>query len=294
MQTIGKHTDEKQYLDIMNNILLKGDRRESRNATTLSTFGARMEFDLSDNKIPIITTKKIACKTIIKELLWFISGDTNNKTLQNQGVHIWDKNSTREYLDENGFHDREENDLGPIYGFQWRHSGASYKTCHDNYDNCGVDQLQECITAIRETPYSRRMIVSSWNVADIQHMALPPCHALFQWYVSSNGELSLQLYQRSADFFLGVPFNVTSYSLLVHMVCHLTKLKAGKFIHIIGDAHIYENHINVVKTQINRSPHAFPTLSINREVKTIDDFKLEDFTIHDYIHHDILKADMIA
>ena len=125
MQTIGKHTDEKQYLDIMNNILLKGDRRESRNATTLSTFGARMEFDLSDNKIPIITTKKIACKTIIKELLWFISGDTNNKTLQNQGVHIWDKNSTREYLDENGFHDREENDLGPIYGFQWRHSGAS-------------------------------------------------------------------------------------------------------------------------------------------------------------------------
>ena len=138
------------------------------------------------------------------------------------------------------------------------------------------------------------MIVSSWNVADIQHMALPPCHALFQWYVSSNGELSLQLYQRSADFFLGVPFNVTSYSLLVHMVCHLTKLKAGKFIHIIGDAHIYENHINVVKTQINRRPHAFPTLSINREVKTIDDFKLEDFTIHDYIHHDILKADMIA
>ena len=286
--------EEYQYLDIMKDLIINGDKRETRNAITYSKFGVKMEFDLKDNIIPILTTKKVACKTVIKELLWFIQGSTNNKTLQDQKVHIWDGNSSRDFLDQNGFKEREENELGPIYGFQWRHSGAEYKTCHDNYKGEGVDQLQECINTLKENPHSRRMIVCAWNPKDLNNMALPPCHILFQWYVSSDKRLSLQLYQRSGDFFLGIPFNIMSYSVLIYMVSQLTGLRPGKFIHIIGDAHAYECHVDAIEEQIKRIPSQFPKFKINRQVESIEDFKLEDFEIIDYHPHDTIRAQMIA
>ena len=288
------NNEEYQYLDIMEDLLNNGDRRETRNAVTFSKFGIKMEFDLKDNTIPILTTKRVACKTVIKELLWFIKGSTNNKLLQDQKVHIWDGNSSREFLDKNGFTDREENELGPIYGFQWRHSGAEYKTCHDDYTGQGVDQLQECINSLKTNPHSRRMIVCAWNPKDLNNMALPPCHILFQWYVSSDKRLSLQLYQRSGDFFLGVPFNIMSYSVLIYMVAHLTGLKPGKFIHIIGDAHAYECHSEAIREQIKRIPSKFPKFKIKREIKSIEDFNLEDFEIIDYNCHETIKAEMVA
>jgi dihydrofolate reductase/thymidylate synthase len=286
--------EEYQYLDIMEDLMENGDKRETRNAITYSKFGVKMEFDLKDNTIPILTTKRVACKTVIKELLWFIKGSTNNKTLQDQNVHIWDGNSSRDFLDQNGFKEREENELGPIYGFQWRHSGAEYKTCHDNYEGQGVDQLQECINTLKKNPHSRRMIVCAWNPKDLNNMALPPCHILFQWYVSSDKRLSLQLYQRSGDFFLGVPFNIMSYSVLIYMVAQLTGLRPGKFIHIIGDAHAYECHGDAIEEQIKRIPSQFPKFKINRQVESIEDFKLEDFEIIDYNPHDTIKAQMVA
>jgi len=288
--------EEMQYINAMGNILLKGDKRETRNSTTISEFGIRMEFDLSNGKLPVMTTKKMAIKTVIKELLWFISGSTNNRDLQDVGVHIWDGNSSREYLDSHGFHDREEGDLGPIYGFQWRRSGAPYKGCNYDYskDKCnqGVDQLKECIREIIENPSSRRMLVCAWNPTDIKMMALPPCHVLFQWYVSSTGGLSLQLYQRSGDFFLGVPFNIMSYSLLVHMVASITGTRPDKFIHIIGDSHIYSDHIDAIKEQLTRVPNEFPTVNISKK-SSIDDFKLDDFEIVGYECHDRIAAKMI-
>ena len=289
-----KYHEEYQYLNIMNDLLLNGEERQTRNSITKSNFGLRMEFNLENNKIPILTTKKVAIKTVLKELLWFISGDTNNKTLQQQGVHIWDGNSSREYLDLNGFQDREEGELGPIYGFQWRHFGTEYKDCHTDYKDKGVDQLKECIHMIKNNPTSRRMIVNAWNVKDLNIMSLPPCHILFQWYVSKDNKLSLQLYQRSGDFFLGIPFNITSYSLLIYMVAHITGLKPGRLIHIIGDAHIYESHTEAINKQLNRIPTEFPQLKINRVVKDIDDFKLEDFEFLNYHSFDTIKAPMIS
>ena len=287
------NTQEFQYLKLLNDLIVSGDKRQSRNSITYSNFGVRMEFDLKNNIIPALTTKKLAWKTVIKELLWFISGDTNNKTLTQQKVRIWNGNSSREYLDSIGLTEREEGDLGPIYGFQWRHSGAEYKDCLTKYHNQGVDQLMECIRQIKENPYSRRMLVCAWNPKDLKLMALPPCHVLFQWYVSSEGELSLQLYQRSGDMFLGVPFNIFSYSILIYMVAQVTGLKPGKFIHIIGDCHAYECHLDAIKTQLNRIPNQFPKLSINKKVTEIDKFTIDDFKLIDYCYHRPIKALMI-
>jgi len=287
------NNEEYQYLDIMKDLITNGDKRKTRNATTFSKFGIKMEFDLED-KIPILTTKRVACKTVIKELLWFIKGSTNNKILQDQNVHIWDGNSSREFLDKSGFKDREENELGPIYGFQWRHSGAEYKSCHDDYTDLGIDQLKECIDTLKNNPTSRRMLVCAWNPKDLNQMALPPCHILFQWYVSSDNRLSLQLYQRSGDFFLGVPFNIMSYSVLIYMVAHITGLKPGKFIHIIGDAHAYDCHLYAINEQLKRIPSEFPTLKFNRKVESIDDFTLDDFEIECYNCHNSIKAEMVA
>ncbi len=288
------NSEEYQYLNIMNDLITKGHIRNTRNSITRSTFGIRMEFDLSDNKIPILTTKRVACKTVIKELLWFITGSTNNKTLQEQNVHIWDGNSSREFLDNNGFVDREEGDLGPIYGFQWRHSGSEYTDCNADYSGKGVDQLKRCIEMIKTKPFDRRMIVNSWNPKDLDNMALPPCHILFQWYVTEDNKLDLQLYQRSGDFFLGIPFNIMSYSVLIYMVAHITGLKPGRFIHIIGDAHAYDCHIDAIQEQLQRVPVDFPTFNINRKVDCIDDFKLDDFDIINYVCHPTIKAPMVA
>jgi len=258
----------KQYLDLLDTILLHGTDKSYRTGTgTRSIFGYQMRFNLEDG-FPLLTTKKLHLKSIIHELLWFLKGDTNIAYLQENGVRIWN-----EWADENG-------DLGHIYGYQWRHwpDGAGGS----------IDQIAEAIETIKNNPDSRRIIVSAWNVAEIPEMALPPCHAFFQFYVA-DGRLSLQLYQRSADCFLGVPFNIASYSLLLMMVAQVTGLKAGDFIHTLGDAHIYSNHFAQVQEQLGREPRNLPKMIINPEVKDIFSFKYSDFTLEDYNPHPHIK-----
>ena len=254
----------KQYLDLLQHVLDHGVLKEDRTGTgTHSVFGYQMRFDLHDG-FPLLTTKKLHLKSIIYELLWFLKGDTNVKYLQEHGVRIWN-----EWADENG-------DLGHIYGYQWR-SWPDY--------NCGhIDQITEAIETIKHNPDSRRIIVSAWNVADLPQMNLPPCHAFFQFYVAG-GKLSLQLYQRSADIFLGVPFNIASYALLLLMVAQVTGLEPGEFVHTLGDAHIYNNHLEQVHEQLTREPRPLPKMKLNPDVKSIFDFKYEDFEPTDYNPH---------
>uniref|UniRef100_A0A182TA77 Thymidylate synthase n=1 Tax=Anopheles maculatus TaxID=74869 RepID=A0A182TA77_9DIPT len=250
-----------------------------------------MRFSLRNGVIPLLTTKKVFFRGVAEELLWFVKGSTNAKELQAKGIRIWDGNSTREYLDSCGFTDREEGDLGPVYGFQWRHFGATYKTCHDDYTGQGIDQLAKVIDTLKNNPYDRRIIMSAWNPSDIPNMALPPCHCLAQFFVA-DGELSCQMYQRSADVGLGVPFNIASYSLLTHMIAHVTGLKAGEFIHTTGDTHIYLNHVDALREQIERTPEKFPTLVIKRKVESIDDFNFADFEIMNYNPQSAIKMKM--
>lgn len=251
----------KQYLDLLSHILNDGIEKSDRTGTgTISVFGHQMRFNLEEG-FPLLTTKKLHLKSIIHELLWFLNGDTNVKYLQDNGIRIWN-----EWADENG-------DLGHIYGYQWR-SWPDYNGEH-------IDQIQRVIRDIKNTPDSRRLIVSAWNVADLDNMNLPPCHILFQFYVA-NGRLSLQLYQRSADTFLGVPFNIASYSLLLMMVAQVTGLKPGDFVYTTADTHIYTNHIEQVKLQLTREPRPLPKMVINPDVKDIFSFKFEDFTLEDY------------
>lgn len=261
----------KQYLDLCQRILDEGVIKEDRTGTgTTSVFGHQMRFDLSEG-FPMVTTKKLHMKSIIHELLWFLSGDTNIRYLQENGVRIWN-----EWADENG-------NLGPVYGSQWRSfAGRDGKT---------VDQIQWVIDEIKRNPDSRRLIVSAWNPAELDQMALPPCHLLFQFYVA-NGKLSCQLYQRSGDTFLGVPFNVASYALLTHMVAHVTGLEVGDFVHTIGDAHLYLNHIEQVKLQLTREPMPLPKLVLNPEVTSIFDFKFEDIEIVGYESHPHIKGEV--
>lgn len=259
----------KQYLQLLRDIMEKGVVKEDRTGTgTISTFGYQMRFDLSEG-FPLLTTKKVHLKSIIHELLWFLKGDTNVKYLQRNGVRIWN-----EWADANG-------DLGHIYGYQWR-SWPDYK-------GGAVDQISEVVRQIKENPDSRRIIVSAWNVADIENMNLPPCHALFQFYVA-NGKLSCQLYQRSADSFLGVPFNIASYALLTMMIAQVCGLRPGEFIHTFGDVHIYRNHLEQVKEQLTRTPRALPKMHINPDVKDIFDFKYEDFLLTGYDPYPAIKG----
>ena len=254
----------KQYLDLLQHVLDNGTRKDDRTGTgTISTFGYQMRFNLEEG-FPLLTTKKLHLKSIIHELLWFLAGDTNVKYLQDNGVRIWN-----EWADENG-------DLGHIYGYQWR-SWPDYNGGH-------IDQIQEVVDTIKNNPDSRRIIVNAWNVADLPTMILPPCHAVFQFYVA-DGRLSLQLYQRSADIFLGVPFNIASYALLLQMMAQVTGLKAGDFVHTLGDAHIYTNHLEQVREQLSRAPRALPRMIINPEVESIFDFKYTDFQLTDYDPH---------
>ncbi|XP_052891286.1 thymidylate synthase [Anopheles moucheti] len=286
------NAEEQAYLQLIRDIIDKGSKRLDRTGVgTLSIFGSQMRFSLRDGVIPLLTTKKVFFRGVAEELLWFIKGSTNAKELQDKGVRIWDGNSTREYLDSCGFTDREEGDLGPVYGFQWRHFGAKYKTCHDDYAGQGIDQLAEVIYKIKNNPYDRRIIMSAWNPSDIPNMALPPCHCLAQFFVG-DGELSCQMYQRSADVGLGVPFNIASYSLLTHMIAHVTGLKAGEFIHTTGDTHIYLNHVDALREQIERTPSKFPSLVINRKVDSIDDFNFSDFEIVNYNPQSAIKMKM--
>ena len=259
----------KQYLDLMQKVLNEGQKKSDRTGTgTLSIFGHQMEFDLSDG-FPLVTTKKVHLKSIVHELIWFLQGSTNISYLKENGVSIWD-----EWADEKG-------DLGPVYGAQWR-------SWPDGNDGT-IDQIQNLIQGIKTNPDSRRHIVSAWNPALVDEMALPPCHSLFQFYVA-NEELSCQLYQRSADIFLGVPFNIASYALLTHMVAHVCNLKAGKFVHTFGDAHLYLNHLDQAKLQLSRDTKILPQLKLNSEVKNIFDFKFEDIEIINYESHPSISA----
>jgi dihydrofolate reductase / thymidylate synthase len=283
---------ETAYLKLIENILINGEKRSTRTGVdVLSVFGEKLVFDISE-RIPFLTTKKLAWKTMLKELLWFISGSTDNNVLRNNGVFIWDGNASRTYLDSIGLVNRKENDLGPIYSHQWRHFGADYTDCEGNYSGKGIDQLKQVIWLLKNDPMSRRIILSAWNPAQLHLMALPPCHVLAQWYCHTDGKLDCQLYQRSADIGLGIPFNIASYSLLTYMLCHLTGYKPGKFIHIIGDAHIYVSHINQLKQQIERVPYQYPKLDFARKVVDIDDFKEEDFILLDYKCHPAIKMPM--
>ena len=259
----------KQYLDLLNRILTEGVRKEDRTGTgTISVFGHQMRFNLEDG-FPLLTTKKLHLKSIIHELLWFLKGDTNVKYLQENGVRIWN-----EWADENG-------DLGHIYGYQWR-SWPDYNGGH-------IDQISEVIDQIKNNPNSRRIIVNAWNVADLGNMNLPPCHMFFQFYVA-DGKLSLQMYQRSADTFLGVPFNIASYALLLMMMAQVTGLKPGEFIHTTGDTHLYVNHLEQVKLQLTREPRPLPQMRVNPDVKSLFDFKYEDFELVDYDPHPHIKG----
>ena len=259
----------KQYLDLMQKVLNEGQKKSDRTGTgTLSIFGHQMEFNLSDG-FPLVTTKKVHLKSIVHELIWFLQGSTNISYLKENGVSIWD-----EWADENG-------DLGPVYGAQWR--------SWPDGNNGTIDQIQNLIQGIKTNPDSRRHIVSAWNPALVDEMALPPCHSLFQFYVA-NEELSCQLYQRSADIFLGVPFNIASYALLTHMVAHVCNLKSGKFVHTFGDAHLYLNHLDQAKLQLSRDTKMLPQLKLNPEVKNIFDFKFEDIEITNYESHPSISA----
>nr|WP_068892920.1 thymidylate synthase [Pedobacter panaciterrae] len=259
----------KQYLDLMQHVLDHGTQKHDRTGTgTISVFGYQMRFNLQEG-FPMVTTKKLHLKSIIHELIWFLTGDTNIKYLKDNGVRIWD-----EWADADG-------NLGPVYGSQWR----SWPKPDDGH----IDQIEQIINTIKNNPDSRRIIVSAWNVAEVEHMALPPCHAFFQFYVA-DGKLSCQLYQRSADIFLGVPFNIASYALLTMMVAQVCGLEYGDFIHTLGDAHLYNNHIEQAKLQLSRDPKKLPVMEINPEVKNIFDFKFEDFTLKDYEAHPHIKG----
>lgn len=261
----------RQYLDLVKKILDEGVSKDDRTGTgTLSIFGYQMRFDLQKG-FPLLTTKKLYTRAIFHELLWFLKGDTNIKYLHDNKVTIWD-----EWADENG-------DLGPVYGYQWRH--------WPTYDGGEVDQISQLIHMIKTNPDSRRLILSSWNAAMVDSMALPPCHTLFQFYVA-NGKLSCQLYQRSADLFLGVPFNIASYALLTHMVAQVCDLQVGDFVHTFGDVHIYKNHIEQCQLQLTREPRDLPTLRLNPAVKDIFDFKYEDIEILNYNPHPHIKGDV--
>ena len=286
---------EQQYLDLIKNILDNGTWEEGRNGRTKSVFGSSMRFDLTNGQIPILTTKKTAWKTCLKELLWFIRGETDNKLLQDQGVHIWDGNTTREFLDSRGLNYREGL-IGPGYGFQWRNFNAPYDQETGGPMEKGVDQLQQIIDALKDPAQrtSRRLVMSAWNPCQLNEMALPPCHILCQFNVHDGNKLSCCMFQRSSDFFLGIPFNVASYSLLTHLIAKHCGLEAYEFVHFMGNCHIYENAIDACKLQITRTPYPFPTVSIKQVRENISDYTVDDFIIDGYQSHDAIKVAMVA
>ena len=299
--------EEAQYLNLIRNTLDYGKVKKSRNGNTISLIGESMRFSLNNNKIPLITTKKLAWRTCLKELLWFINGDTDNEILQKQNVKIWNGNASREFLDSRKLTHYNENDLGPIYGYQWRHFNKPYESKEKYYrkkylDSClsvkendNIDQLQMIIDSLKdeEERYSRRLIMTAWNPLQLHQMALPPCHILSQFCVVED-KLSCILYQRSGDIGLGIPFNIASYSFLTILLAHHCGLKPGEFIHHIGDAHIYEEHIDAMELQITRMPFDVPTCEIINIRENIEDYIIDDFKINNYTYHGKIKMDMKA
>ena len=315
--------EEYQYLHLLQNILENGTWEEGRNGKTKSIFGASMRFSLKDGKIPILTTKKTAWKTCLKELLWFIRGETDNKNLKAQNVHIWDANGSREFLDSRGLTNYEEDELGPIYGYQWRSFNKPYYSNKDrkriqerntecwnagtinenpqlqeykNFSETGADQLQQIIDTLKDPKQrtSRRMIMTAWNPCQLDQMALPPCHILCQFNVHDGNKLSCAMFQRSIDCSLGQPFNIASYSFLTHLLAKHCGLEAHEFVYFMGNCHIYEDHIEPVKLHFEREPFPFPTVSIKQIRDNINDYQVEDFEVHDYHHHEQIKMKMVA
>ncbi|KKA29728.1 hypothetical protein TD95_003819 [Thielaviopsis punctulata] len=313
-----RNHEELQYLDLIKEILETGEHRPDRTGTgTYSVFAPRpMKFQLmrdGQEVLPLLTTKRVFTRAVIAELLWFIEGSTSSQPLSEAGIKIWDGNGSRAYLDSVGLSHRAEGDLGPVYGFQWRHFGAEYVDAQTDYTGQGVDQLAEVVHKLKHSPYDRRIIMSAWNPADLKKMALPPCHMFAQFYVSypraarladgtpaaaaekrtEKGHLHCQLYQRSCDMGLGVPFNIASYSLLTHMLARATDLVPGSLTHVMGDAHVYADHVEALQVQITREPREFPLLKMAREPGcSIDGWKLEDFTIEGYNPHKALAMKM--
>jgi thymidylate synthase len=308
--------EEHQYLDLIKNILQNGEHRPDRTGTGTYAvpFPTQMKFSLSRPSnnptqppeliLPLLTTKRVFLRAVIGELLWFIAGSTHSKALTDAGIKIWDGNGSREYLDSVGLSHYEEGELGPVYGFQWRHFGAEYKGHAHDYTGEGVDQIAEVIDKLKNKPYDRRIILSAWNPADIKKMALPPCHMFAQFYVSfprqaegatekPRGVLHSLLYQRSCDMGLGVPFNIASYALLTHMLAHVCDLTPGTFTHTMGDAHVYLDHVDALKIQLEREPRDFPTLKMNRDVGgSIDGWKAEEFEVVGYKPHGAIAMKM--
>ena len=291
--------EEDQYIGLIKNILDNGAWEIGRNGRTKSIFGQTMRFSLAQGKIPILTTKKTAWKTCLKELLWFIRGETDNKLLQDQGVHIWDGNSSREFLDIRGLTSLKEGLIGPGYGFQWRNFNAPYdnqtgKLLSDS--NSGVDQLQQIIDQLRDPVqrFSRRLIMTAWNPCQLDEMALPPCHIMCQFNVHNGNQLSCALYQRSCDSTLGSPFNIASYSFLTHLLAKHCGLEAYEFVYFMGNSHIYEEHIEPINEIFKRTPFPFPTVSIAQARENINDYQVEDFEIHNYQCHEVIKMKMVA
>ena len=294
--TKNDYHEEYQYLNLLKDIIDHGSHEQGRNGAVLTAVGSAMHFSLEDGKIPILTTKKTAWKTCLKELLWFIKGDTSNKRLKDVGVHIWDANTTREFLDSRGLQHYEEDTVGSLYGFQWRHWNAPYEGCDADYTNKGIDQLQNVINILKDPVQrsSRRMVVSAWNVEQLDGGCLPPCHVLFQFNVVDGNKLSCCLFQRSKDSACGAPFNYASYSFLVHLLAKHCDLIPHEFIHYGGNCHIYSEHIDAMKEQITRTPLPFPTLEIVNKRDNINDYVVEDFKVHDYQHLAPIKLKMVA
>jgi thymidylate synthase len=291
-----ENLEEYQYINLIRQILNEGTTEEGRNGTIQSIFGYSMSFSLKDGVLPLITTKKTAWKTCLKELLWFIRGNTNNKLLTEQGVHIWDGNSSRNFLDSRGLQHYEVDELGPVYGHQWRHFNAKWQGDSHDYSGEGVDQLQYIIDQLKnpETRNSRRLVLSAWNPCQLDEMALPPCHILCQFNVHDGNKLSCSMYQRSNDEACGTSFNIASYSFLTHLIAKHCGLEAYGFVYFKGNCHIYEEHVDGLKLQITREPYPFPTVSIKQVRENINEYCVDDFEVHNYQHHEPIKFQMVA
>ncbi|CAL5212011.1 unnamed protein product [Lathyrus oleraceus] len=288
---IFERCEEYMYLNLVQEIISQGTSKGDRTGTgTLSKFGFHMRFNLRRG-FPLLTTKRVFWRGVVEELLWFINGSTNSKVLQEKGIHIWDDNASREFLDNIGLSEREEGDLGPVYGFQWRHFGARYTNMHNDYADQGADQLLNVINKVKHNPDDRRIILSALNPTNLKLMALPPYHMSAQFYVA-NGELSCQMNQRSAEMGLGVPLNIASYALLTCMIAHICEFVPGDFIHVLGDAHVYQTHVRHLQEQLHNLPKSFPTLKINSKKKDMYSFVATDFKLIDYDPHQKIEMKM--
>jgi len=292
---VAKEHQEQQYLQLIEDILKHGSDEKGRNGNTKVVIGSTMYFSLSNKTIPLLTTKKVAWKTCLKELLWFIKGQTDNKVLRAQKCYIWNGNSSKEFLETRGL-PYEEDDLGPVYGHQWRHFNAEYTDCNSDYDGKGIDQLQYIVDSLKDKDKrtSRRLVMSAWNPCQLDEMALPPCHIMVQFHVTNGNLLSCSMFQRSGDVGLGVPFNIASYSFMLHLIAKHCDLVPHEFYYHLGNAHIYEEHIEPLQEQIKRTPLDFPSIEISTVRDNISDYVLDDFKIHNYKYCDKIKMDMKA